>query len=142
MLLSIASGIVHERGPVFAALYGNPILILGIPYVWWGKSAPPDGDSFVGLPGLGAVVERHRKVQAWLDWRQLVMPTRALIPLAAWVGVSPHAWLALLVATAVRLVGTENARFVMWGALPIVAELHDVPAWIVAAHALTFQRIN
>jgi hypothetical protein len=95
----------------------------------------------VGLPHAWAVVTVHRKFHDWLDWRGLVYPTRALVPLAAWVGVPAAAWGALAVGTLTRLMGTENSRFVMWGALPLVAGLHDVPYWAVAVHVLTFVRV-
>ncbi|HVJ90555.1 MAG TPA: hypothetical protein VM580_12190 [Labilithrix sp.] len=143
VLLSCLAGFVHERGPVFAALYvWSPLPLIGLVACgWWRTAAPHDGDPYVGLPSFRATVAAHRKMQDWLSWGGYVVSTRGLIPIAALVGVPLSAWAALAVAHASRLVATDNSRIVLWGAPPMIAAMHDVPHWAVAAHVLTFVRM-
>ncbi len=143
VLLSALSGFVHERGPVFAALYvWSPLPLIGLVCVgWWRKKAPPDRDPYVGLSSFRETVRAHKKAQDWLSWGSYVMATRGLVPIAALVGVPLSAWCALAVATASRLVATDNSRIVMWGAPPMIAAMHGVPMWAVAIHTLSFVRM-
>jgi hypothetical protein len=71
----------------------------------------------------------------------LVWGLRALVPAAMVYGCSPRAWLALAVAFASRLVGTDTGRFLFWAAPPLLADTPDLPMWVVAAHVLTFRRM-
>lgn len=145
LALATLSGFLHERGAVFASLYawspwpGGVALAILVPL--WRKPGRWDGDPCVGFPSTWVAMREHKKYQEWLSWRQLLLPARAVVPLAAWLGAPPSAWAAFAVAQATRLVGTENGRFAMWGALPLVASLGDVPAWAVALHVLTFERL-
>lgn len=141
--LACASGYVHERGPVFAALYSwSPLPLLGLVAVgWWRRPARADGDRFVGLPSFRATVQTHKRAQDWLSWGSYVFATRGVIPIAALVGVPFSAWAALAVATASRLVATDNSRIVLWGCPAVIVALHDVPMWAVAVHALSFVRM-
>lgn len=143
VMLSMASGFIHERGPVFAALYAwHPLLLLGLVSVgWWRKSAPFDGDKFVGLPSLRDTIRVHKSTQDWLNWKSWLFATRGLIPIAALVGVPLSAWAALAVASASRIIATDNSRIVLWGAPALIVAMHDVPQWAVALHALTFVRM-
>lgn len=142
-LLACLSGFVHERGPVFAALYAwHPLPLVGLVAIgWWRKPAPPDGDKFVGLPTLNATILRHKRAQDWLSWGSYALATRGVIPMAAMAGVPLSAWLALAVATASRLVATDNSRIVLWGTPPMIAALHGTPMWLVAVHTLSFVRM-
>lgn len=141
--LSCLSGFVHERGPVFAALYAwHPLLLVGLVCIgWWRKPWPKDTDPFVGLSSLRETILVHKKMQDWLSWKGYVISTRAVIPIAALVGVPLSAWVALAVAHASRIVATDNSRIVLWGAPPMIAAMHGVPMWAVAVHALTFTRM-
>ncbi len=144
--LSLASGFVHERGPVFAAVYAwTPWLLVGLLAVqWWAKAVPrsPSGrlaDTLTGHTTLGAI-KAHKPHQDLLDWQTLVWPLRAVIPVAAWLGASPAAWAALALAYLSRILGTDTSRFMMWAAPPLLARAGACPAWIVALHVMTFRR--
>lgn len=141
--LALASGFVHERGPVFAALYAwHPLPLVGLCAVmWWRKAAPFDGDPYVGLPSLRATLLAQKKMQDYVDWKSWIYPTKVIVPLAATEHVPLNAWLALLVASATRIMGTDNTRFVMWGVPPVVAGLTSAPLWLVAAHAMFLVRM-
>ncbi len=147
--LSCLSGAVHERGPVFAALYcWSPWPLLGLAAVqWWRKPARWDGDPYVDISGLSNIIRQHRPWHDFLDWRGWVLPTRAVIPLAAMSSAPMSAWTALLVASATRLVGTENGRFLAYGAIPLIAATHADPLptfalyGAVAMHAQTLSRL-
>lgn len=141
-LLSCLSGFIHERGPVFAALYAaHPLLLVGlVASGWWRKAAGADKDKPVGR-GLMASIQAHRKYTDFLDWKVNLFSLRGLVPFAAFYGVSPAAWLTLAVAWASRLVGTDAARFLFWAAPVLVRELPDVPAWLVLVHAVSFRRM-
>ncbi len=142
--LSCASGCMHERGPVFAALYSlSPVPLVGLVAVqWWAKAAPPDDDKLVGLVGIRAVLKAHKPYTDYLVWKQWLLPTRALVPLAAWSSVPPAAWLAFGVAQASRVMGTDNSRFVMWGTPPLLMAIDRCPPWVLALHAMTFVRVT
>lgn len=141
----IASGFIHERGPVFGALYAWspwPLLAILPSMYFWRKPGPWDGDMRVGIEGLLNVIRVHKPDHDWLDWKGWVYPTRGLVPLALWMHLPLTVWPALTVATLSRLVGTDVGRFVMWGTLPLIYNLRDVPEWLVAVQALTFQRLS
>ena len=143
VLLAILSGVVHERGPVFAALYaGSPLLLLGLVGVgWWRRAAMPDSDRLVGK-GLVHAIRAHKPYTDWLDWKVSLFAARAVPLLAAFYGVSPRAWLALALAWASRVVGTDGARFIWWGTPLLIRELpSDLPWWAVLLHVLTFRRM-
>lgn len=143
--LAFLSGIIHERGPVFAMLYaGDPAMLFGLAgaTLFWRHPAPRDTDAFVGLPTLKATVYAHKGMQDWLDWKAWLYPTRAIIPLAASAHIPIGAWAALVVASASRIIATDNARLVMWGVPPILMAIHDAPPhWLIALHAFTFIRV-
>lgn len=141
--LACLAGCVHERGPVFAALYAwHPLPLVGLVAIgWWRKPAPPDGDRFVGLSSIRETICVHKPTQDWLSWKQWIFATRGLVPLAALSGVPLSAWGAFAVAGASRIVATDNSRIVLWGAPALIVAMHDVPMWAVAAHALSFVRM-
>ncbi len=141
--LSCLSGWIHERGPVFAALYAwNPILLVGLLAVgWWRKPAVHDGDIRVGR-GFRWSLYIHRQDHDWLNWEQTAFALRGLPLFAAGYGVSPGAWVTLGVAWASRLVGSDLGRFVFWAAPVLVRDLPELPAWMVLLHAVTFRRMG
>jgi len=141
VVLSCISGVVHERGPVFAAIYAwHPLLLIGLVGVgWWRRAAKPDNDMLVGR-GFMHSLKASRPYNDFLDGHTTLVGLRGIIPLAAWFGVPLSAWAALGVAFASRAVGTDFGRFVLWGAPAVIANLPDVPVWMIAAHVLTFRR--
>lgn len=143
VLLSCIAGVIHERGPVFAALYAwSPLLLVGLVGVqWWCQAAPADEDARVGRGFISSVLV-HRADHDWLDWPTTVFAMRGVPLMAAGFGVSISAWVALGVAWASRLVGTDLGRFAFWAAPVLVRDLPDVPAWMVLAHAMTFRRMG
>ena len=136
------SGFIHERGPVYAALYAwHPLLLVGlVASGWWRKPAPPDADERVGRGTLSALLA-HRQDNDWLSWRQTFFALRLLPFFAAWLGTSPAAWCALGLAWAARGVCTDLGRLVFWAAPLMIRDMPDVPAWLVMAHAVTFRRM-
>lgn len=142
-LLACLSGLIHERGPVFAALYAwHPLPLIGLVSIgWWRKPAPRDNDPFVGLSSIRDVIRVHKRMQDWLSWKAWVFPSRALVPMAALASVPLSAWFAFALASATRIVGTDNSRYILWGAPPMIAALHDTPLWLVAVHAMSFLRV-
>ncbi len=141
--LSCLSGFIHERGPVFAALYAwSPVLLVGLVAVgWWRKAAEADGDIRCGR-GLLWSFGIHRQDHDWLSWEQTAFALRGLPLFAAGFGVSPASWTTLGVAWASRLVGSDLGRFAFWAAPVLVRDLPDVPAWMVMIHAVTFRRMG
>jgi hypothetical protein len=148
---SILGGFIHERSPMFAAVYAwTPWLLVGLasPFLLGlrGAAKPKWGIGKVSeeLCGhdLRGAVRAHRRFQDFLDWRQVVFPLRAVLPMAAYYGVTPAAWASFAVAFASRLVGTDTARFMLWAAPPMVAALpNDIPAWMVLVHVVSFVRM-
>jgi hypothetical protein len=141
--VSCASGFIHERGPVFAALYAwHPALLVGLVMMgWWRRPAPPDEDPLVGR-GLKHAMIAHKQYNDWLEPLHTGFALRGLPLIAAWAGVSPQAWLTLGVAWCSRIVGTDLGRFAFWAAPVMVRELPDVPVWMVLAQAMTFRRMG
>lgn len=141
--LSCASGVIHERGPVFAALYAwHPLLLVGLVGVgWWRKASQgADKDAFSGQRGLWGAVKAHKPYNDFLDWRVTFFSTRAVLPLAAYYGAPASAWATLAVAWGSRIVGTDFARFIFWAAPALIVALPGVPAWMVVVHLLAFRR--
>jgi hypothetical protein len=144
---SILSGAIHERGPVFAALYAwSPWPLLGLLAVqWWAKPAAPNhaspdlADRLVGY-GFVDTVLVHKPHVDMLNAGGLAWALRGVIPLAAWLGAPVQAWVALGVAFASRLVATDTARALMWAAPPLILKL-DVPEWAVALHVMSFRPV-
>ena len=99
VLLSCLSGFIHERGPVFAALYAwHPLLLVGLVAVgWWRKAAAADGDQLVGR-GLLYSLRAHKPYVDFLDWRLNIVALRAVPLLGEYYGASVQAWAALAVA--------------------------------------------
>jgi hypothetical protein len=139
--LSLCAGFMHERGPVFAAVYcWHPLPLLGLlASGWWRKPGGPDADRLVGH-GTWAAIKAHKPFQDFLDPWTVVYGLRAVLPLDAYFGASPRAWAALALAFATRVIGTDSCRFLFWAAPPMIADTHDAPLWVIAAHVLTFRR--
>jgi hypothetical protein len=140
--LACLSGWIHERGPVFAALYAwHPLLLVGLVAVgWWRRPAGPDGDALVGRGTLQAL-SAHRPYNDWLDMRVHWYSLRGLWLGLAWFGCSTQAAATLAVAALSRLVGTDSCRFMFWAAPIIIRELPaDIPLWALGLHVVTFKR--
>jgi len=135
---AVLSGFVHERGPVFAALYAwHPLPLLGLLGVmWWRTPAPRDGDPYVGMKGLWPTMLAQKRMQDFMDWKGWLFPTKAIVPLGVLAHVPLEGWAPLGVATATRIMGTDNSRFVMWGVPAVLAHMASAPAWIVVLHAM------
>ena len=142
VLVAIVGGVIHERVPVFAAIYAwHPLLLVGLVGVqWWRKPAPPDADPRVGR-GFVASLSSHRRDHDWLHWEQTVFAMRGLPLFAAWLGVTPAAWCALALSWAARVVCTDLGRLALWAAPLLIRDLPDVPAWMVLLQAVTFRRM-
>lgn len=145
VFMSCVAGFLHERGPVFAALYAwHPLPLIGLVCVgWWRKPAPrrSTDSERVGLDTLRGSIEAHRPYVDFLDWRVNVFGMRSVLPLAAWNGAPMSAWTALAVANASRIVGTDGCRFLFWGAPLLIRSMGDVPLWVVALHVVSFRRL-
>lgn len=137
------AGTIHERGPVFAALYAwNPILLVGlVGSGWWRTPGPPDADALVGIGFVRALL-RHRPFHDWLGWEQTIFALRGLPLMAAHFGASPAAWWSLAIAWGSRLVGTDLGRFAFWAAPVMVRDLPELPSWMVMLHAVSFRRMG
>lgn len=142
VLLSCVAGFIHERGPVFAAVYAmHPLPLVGLACVgWWRKARGADGDILVGL-GLRDAIKAHKPYVDFLDWRVNLFSLRGLWLLVPYYGVSWRALLAVAVTFGSRIIGTDACRYAFWAAPVLVAELpSDVPAWMVALHVVFFRR--
>jgi hypothetical protein len=141
VLLACVSGFIHERGPVFAALYAwHPLLLVGLVCVgWWRKPAHADGDQLVGR-GLLHAIRAHKPYVDWLDMNVNLYSLRGVWLAMAYYGCSVRALATVGVAMLSRIVGTDSCRYVFWAAPLVVRELPDVPAWAVLVHVVTFRR--
>jgi hypothetical protein len=147
VFLSIVGGAIHERAPVFAALFAwSPWPLLGLLAVqWWAKRAAPNhasadlADRLVGHDFIGTVLAHKPHVQFFGEGG-LVWAMRGVVPLAAWLGAPVQAWAALGVAFASRVIATDTARSLMWAAPPLLMKL-DVPEWAVALHVMSFRPV-
>jgi hypothetical protein len=145
---ALASGFIHERGPVFAALYAwSAWPLIGLLAVqWWATRASPDHRSpelanrLVGHKSTLATMLAHRPHVDLLNDGGLIWALRGIVPMAAWLGAPMQAWVALGVAFASRLVGTDTARCLMWAAPALLMHM-DPPWWAVALHVMTFRRV-
>lgn len=142
--LSLASGFIHERGPVFAALYAwNPVLLIGLCAVgWWRTPAKQDHDKLVGV-GFWGAIKAHKPYVNLLEGRLLWYGYRMVGVLAcAWM-TSVRAWAAVAVAFGSRILGTDTCRYLFWAA-PAAIVATDVPAWAVVPavgiHLATFRK--
>jgi len=146
--LSLASGVIHERGPVFAAVYAlSPWPLLGLLAVqWWAKPAKVSrilnaSDLFVGHSFWNSI-RAHRGRTDLLGPDGLVFALRAVPAAAVWYGSSPAGWLALALAFASRLMATDTGRCLLWAAPPLLSALPPtVPGWAVMLHVMTFRRM-
>lgn len=142
VLLSCVSGFIHERGPVYAAIYAwSPLPLVGlIASGWWRKPAPADQDVRVGRSFL-ATLMAHREDHDWLNWRQTFFALRLLPFFAAWHGIERSTWIALGISWMTRLICTDIARLAFWSAPLLIRDMPDVPAWMVMLHAVSFHRM-
>jgi len=144
--VSLLAGAIHERAPVFAALYAwSPWPLVGLLAVqWWARKGdvPKSNDLADHLVGHGFVdtVLAHKPHVHLFGDGGLVWAMRSVVPLAAWLGAPVQAWVALGVAFASRLVATDTARALMWAAPPLILKL-DVPEWAVALHVMSFRPV-
>ena len=138
-LVALAGGFVHERSPVFAAIYSmSPIPLVGLVGPLVLSRLMPSSNKNLGFMFHARGSQR---MGDWLDWNTWVWPLRGVVPIAAFVGVpSPSAWLALGVSAASRLMGNDISRFFVWAAPPFIAGMGDVPLWMVLVHVMTFRR--
>lgn len=142
LALSCVSGFIHERGPVYAALYAwHPMLLVGlIASGWWRTPAPPDADLRVGR-GILHTIWVHRADHDWLDYRQTLLVLRGLPFLALFYGCSKAAWFTLGLSWMTRLICTDLGRLSFWAAPLIIRDMPDVAPWMALAHAVTFRRM-
>lgn len=140
--LSCVGGFIHERSPVYAALYAwHPLLLIGlVASGWWRKPAPKDADPRVGIGTLRAFWA-HRGDHDWLDLVQTFYAMRGLPFFALTYGTSRAAMVCLGVSWATRLICTDLGRLTLWAAPIMIRDLPDVPTWLVLAHAMTFRRM-
>jgi hypothetical protein len=148
ILVATIGGMIHERSPVFAALYSlSPLPLLGLlgtllirkpatPKPYQGPGAN-DADLFVGHESLIRTIRAHKPRQDLLSWEAMVWSLRG-VPLLA---CTPVGWISLAVSFASRLVATDTARCMVWAAPPILAAAPNVPWWFVAMHVMTFRRM-
>lgn len=151
LALSCLGGLIHERAPVFAALYAwTPWLLAGLSVsvllALRGSASPkhdsPDlADRLVGHRGLIRTALAHKPHVDMLNDTGLVWSLRGVVPLAAWLGAPVQAWVALGVAYLSRLVATDTVRSLLWAAPPLIAGTH-APVWAVALHAMSFKRAS
>lgn len=141
--LSCVAGFIHERGPVFAALYAwHPLLLVGLVAMgWWRKPAPPDEDLRVGR-GFIKSIFAHRQDNDWLNWQATFFAARALPMLALGYGTSTAGWLSLGLAWVTRIICTDLGRMVIWAAPLMIRDMPEIPAWMVLVQAVTFRRMS
>lgn len=134
--LGLAAGASKESAPIFAAAWSlSPWPLVGLLAAgWWRKAAPPD------QPWLERPWRSARRDP--LDWRRLLLPWGAVLPLAwagaAWDRATLAAGLSLALGYAQLLRSMDDARLYQW-AFPAVAVLAcRVDAWwvlpLLAAH--------
>jgi hypothetical protein len=146
--MAALGGAMHERAPVFAALYAwSPWPLLGLVAVqWWSRpalarhSSPELADRLVGHKSTLATMLAHKPHVDLLNEGGLVWALRGIPLWAAHAGAPLQAWVALAVAFASRLVGTDTARCLMWAAPAFLMHM-DPPWWVVALHVVTFRRV-
>ncbi len=149
--MAIASGLLHERAPVFASLYSwSPLPLIGLAapllaaFIKGAASpdrcSPDPSEKLVGHTLWGAI-EAHRTYVNMLGDTGLVWSLRGLPVMAGYLGTSVAAWACLGVAFASRILGTDTSRYIMWGALPMIREL-DPPLWMLALQTMTFRRVG
>ncbi len=141
LLLSMLAGFIHERGPVFAALYAwHPLLLLGLVAVgWWRTPAGRDKDGLVGHSTWQAI-KAHRPYQDMLDPVIVALGLRAALAWPIYAGGSTRAWAALVMAFGSRIIGSDTCRFLFWAAPPLIADSPDAPLWVLGLHLVTFRR--
>lgn len=134
--VAILGGFVHERSPVFAAIYAwHPLLLVGLIGVQWWKKSSNGNPSFM-------MHARHWRTHGdLLDWNTWVWPLRGVVPIAVLGGpVGPVSWVALGVSALTRTMGNDISRFFIWAALPFVNDMPSPPLWLVLVHVATFRR--
>jgi hypothetical protein len=142
VLLSILGGFVHERAPVFCALYAwSPWPLLGLVASGWWRRPMPSDDKHNGHGLLGAI-RAHKVYTDWLDMRTHWLHLRGVWGALAWYGCPLRVWATVAVALGSRAVGTDGGRFLLWAAPAVIATVPgDVPLWALALHVATFRRI-
>jgi hypothetical protein len=149
IILTFASGVLHERGPVFAAVYAwHPILLIGLAGVAWDADTDPrDGDPYVGHPTIREAIKFHRDVKAQdlLDIKSVFIPLRSLVMAPAVFGAEPRTWAALALAYASRILGTDPGRFMWWAAPPLAYDFAHRGGYYIpialALHIATMKRM-
>ncbi len=141
VLLSCLSGFLHERGPVFGAIYAwHPVMLIGLVCSgWWRKPTKPDNDPLVGA-SLWGQIKAHRPYQDLANPMTVVWSLRALPFVALMYGCSTRAWVALALAFCSRVTGTDTARYLFWAAPALIADSGDFPLWVLAIHLASFRR--
>ncbi len=140
--LSLAAGFIHERAPVYAALYAwSPALLIGLLGVgWWRRPAASD-HHMVGHPGIWGAVQAHKAYQDYLDMKVTWLGLRGLLLFPLYFGtLTWHSMAAFALATGTRAMGTDSGRMLFWAAPMLIKGLPELPPWAIAVHVLTFRR--
>lgn len=133
--LGLAAGACKESAPVFAAAWSlSPWPLLGLLAAgWWRRAAAPDQE-WLERPWSSARRDP-------LDWRRMLLPWGAVLPLAwagaAWDRATLAAGVALVLGYAQLLRSMDDARLYQW-AFPAVAVLacRAEGWWVLPALAL------
>lgn len=137
--VALAGGFVHERSPVFAAIYALspwPLLGLVAPAMLGALYKSSNGNLGFMFHARGS-----QRMGDWLDWNTWVWPLRGVVPIAVVShAASPSAWLALGVSAMSRLMGNDISRFFVWAAMPFVHEMPAPPLWMCIIHVVSFRR--
>lgn len=137
VLAALVAGATKEVGPVFAAIYAwNPLALIGLAAVRWWGAGTPDADPYVGRP-LGDTIRVCKPRHDWLNWKEYAIAWKGLLLVAA-QNLNPQIALAMLVASAQRIVATDHTRLVLW-AVPVIAN-RPVAWWVILAHCLYHPR--
>lgn len=150
VLCSCVAGLVHERAPMFAALYAwhwMPLVGLVVPLLRGlreparpNHASPELADRLVGHGTWGAIWA-HKDYIDMMGDSGLVWSLRGLPAIAALVGAGPSAWASLVAAYLSRIIGTDTSRYMLWAAPPLCAGMVDAPVWMLALHVMTFRRV-
>lgn len=127
--LGLAAGATKESAPVFASAWSlSPWPLLGLLAAgWWRRPAPPD------KPWLERPWSSARRDP--LDWRRMLLPWGAVLPLA-WAGAGWDRWtlaavLSLGLGYAQLLRSMDDSRLYQWAAPAVLVLACRAEGWWV-----------